>query len=474
MAVPQLQLANLGEIYAQNQAKQAAMDTMQLEQAAAVEKMRQDQLARQKQAQLLEMAKTVDISTPEGAKQAFQSGLLDLKAYQDVQKAASDMALAKQRTETARIQGETSLRTASATERKTDAQIAKWGRDSNLDAQRTAIAWQQMRSTLSQQQIEIGANVSRALAGISDPKQRQSAYTQSLPILRQAFPDFEFSENVDDPDLTAAMAVMGGMGKPQKGTTGKPVAVIDPNTGQAIYVAPDQAIGQQVASTRTQGQTKEQQERDKAIVKAETARAEVAANASGVIDSLNRAEQLVSSGAATTGPYISKLPTLSAGTAEFEAISNQLGLQGTALLKGSITEAENRKVQSTQPGGDRTPESNLAIIKFNRSIMQRAVERGKFDATWRQTKGTIGGADAAWQRFIQENPITSNKPDDLSINEANIGNWQGYITGEGRKTQPAPAGGGQGGVPTLSPAEASQLPSGSKFYGSDGVLRIKQ
>ena len=212
MAVPQLQLANLGEIYAQNQARQASMDNLMMQQQAMLEQRQAQQAAAQKQTQLLEMAKTVDISTPEGAKQAFQAGLLDLGAYQDVQKAASDMALAEQQRKTAKIQGQTSQERLAVEQRKTDAQIAKWRRDSNLDAQRTDIARQQMRSTLNQQQIEIGANVSRALAGISDPKQRQAAYIQALPILRKAFPDFEMPENVDDPDLTAAMAVMGRMG----------------------------------------------------------------------------------------------------------------------------------------------------------------------------------------------------------------------------------------------------------------------
>jgi hypothetical protein len=230
-------------------------------------------------------------------------------------------------------------------------------------------------------------------------------------------------------------------GKSPETSTGKPVAVIDPNTGQAVYVAPDQAIGRQVASTRTPGQTEEAKQRQKAIVKAEDSRSENAASASGIIDSLNRAEQLVTSGAANTGPVVGKLPTLSAGTAEFEAISNQLGLEGTKLLKGAISEMENKKVQSTQPGNDRTPEANLAIIKFNRSIMQRTVERAKFDSAWRQTNGTIEGADAAWRRFTQENPVTSSDPADLSINQQNIGNWQGYITGEGK--QAAPTNGGQ-------------------------------
>jgi hypothetical protein len=453
MAVPQLQLANLGEIYAQNQARQASMDNLMMQQQAMLEQRQAAQAAAQREAAIRQaIASGVDPSSREGLGQLLQAGL-PLEQFQSGLKNLGDIELAKQRglaaqaqADAAKMRGQAAMANVGINERKVNAQIAKWSRDSNLNAQRTAIAWQQMRSTLSQQQIEMGANASRALAGISDPKQRQSAYTQSLPILRQAFPDFEFPENVDDPNLTAAMAVMGRMGGKEQGTTGKPVAVIDPNTGQAVYVAPDQAIGKQVASTRTPGQTEEAKQRQKAIVKAEDLRSENAANAASIIDSLNRAEQLVASGAANTGPVISKLPTLSAGTAEFEAISNQLGLEGTKLLKGAISEMENKKVQSTQPGNDRTPESNLAIIKFNRSIMQRTVERAKFDSTWRQTKGTIEGADAAWRRFTQENPVTSSDPNDLSINEQNIGNWQGYITGEGKQTQSTTAGSGQGRV----------------------------
>jgi hypothetical protein len=37
MAVPQLQLANLGEIYAQNQARQANMDNLMMQQQAMLE-----------------------------------------------------------------------------------------------------------------------------------------------------------------------------------------------------------------------------------------------------------------------------------------------------------------------------------------------------------------------------------------------------------------------------------------------------
>jgi hypothetical protein len=409
MAVPQLQLANLGEIYAQNQAKQAAMDTMQLEQAAAVEKMRQDQLARQKQSQLLEMAKTVDISTPEGAKQAFQSGLLDLGAYQDVQKAASDMALTKQRTETARIQGETSLRTASATQRKADAQIAKWGRDSNLDAQRTAIAWQQMRSTLSQQQIEMGANVSRALAGISDPKQRQSAYTQSLPILRQAFPDFEFSENVDDPDLTAAMAVMGGMGKPQKGTT------ININQGGGSYF---KEVGKGFA------------QQDIAAIEAAKKAPDQVRTAQSVIDIVNQGKAIIGTGADIRTNIAKGFATVGLTGAESVAATEQLSsvlaqqtldsIQSSGLGAGQGFTNTDREFLKKAAAGEInfTPEGLLRIAELNKKTAAIAYNKGQ----------------EALSR-INQNPEGA----------AFLGNYQLPPL----EQQPTPAGSGQGGIDDL-------------------------
>ena len=173
------------------------------------------QAAAQREAAIRQaIAGGVDPSSREGLGQLLQAGL-PLEQFQGGLKGIADRELAQARGEAAQRTADASMMRAKNAERQTDAQIAKWRRDSNLNGQKTAIAWQQMRSTLSQQQIEMGANVSRALAGISDPKKRQSAYTQSLPILRQAFPDFEMPENVDDPSLTAAMAVMGGMGKPQ-------------------------------------------------------------------------------------------------------------------------------------------------------------------------------------------------------------------------------------------------------------------
>lgn len=448
MAVPQLQLANLGEIFAQNQAKQAAMDTMQLQQAEAlaardarIEKANREKLLREKLA-----TGEVNLQSPEGFNQLLNMGVITPDQYLNANETLAAIAKNKAQGEAATQKAEIAQQKLALDRQNIQSQIQNRTAQLQLSRAQEARMLREFNRGRDKTEIEIAQKLSQGMLAIPE-EQRPAAYLALKDQFGGLVPSL-FEDEGYSPEMGVVMQALANSA--QSKSTGKPVAVIDPNTGQAVYVAPEQAIGKQVASTRTPGQTEEAKQRQKAIVKAEETRSEAAANAAGIIDSLNRAEQLVASGAATTGPYISKLPTLSAGTAEFEAISNQLGLEGTKLLKGAISEKENQKVQSTQPGNDRTPEANLAIIKFNSSIMQRTVERAKFDSAWRQAKGTIEGADAAWRRFTQENPVTSSDPNDLSINEQNIGNWQGYITGEGKQAQPTPSGGGQGGGRVMS------------------------
>jgi hypothetical protein len=97
MAVPQLQLANLGEIFAQNQAKQAAMDTMQLQQAEAVSARDARVKAVEREAKLREaIASGVDPSTPEGLGQLLRAGL-PVDQYSSLLKNSAEIKLAEQK-----------------------------------------------------------------------------------------------------------------------------------------------------------------------------------------------------------------------------------------------------------------------------------------------------------------------------------------------------------------------------------------
>jgi hypothetical protein len=409
MAVPQLQLANLGEIYAQNQARQASMDNLMMQQQAMLEQRQAAQAAAQREAAIRQaIASGVDPSSREGLGQLLQAGL-PLEQFQSGLKNLGDIELAKQRGLAAQAQADAAMMRAKNAERQTDAQIAKWSRDSKLDARRTDIAWQQMRSTLSQQQIEIGANVSRALAGISDPKQRQSAYTQSLPILRQAFPDFEFSENVDDPDLTAAMAVMGGMGKPQKGTT------ININQGGGSYF---KEVGKGFA------------QQDIAALEAAKKAPDQVKTAQSVIDIVNQGKAIIGTGADIRASIAKGFATVGLTSGESvaatEQLSSALAKQTLDSIKSSglgagqgFTNTDREFLEKAASGKiNFTPEGLLRIAELNKKTAAIAYNKGQ-EALSRINQNPEG---AAFLNNYQLPPL---------------------------EQQPTPAGSGQGGIDDL-------------------------
>ena len=97
MAVPQLQLANLGEIFAQNQARQAEMDTLQLQQAEALSARDARVKAAEREAKLREaIASGINPSTPEGLRQLLQAGL-PVDQYGSLLKNSAQIELAKQK-----------------------------------------------------------------------------------------------------------------------------------------------------------------------------------------------------------------------------------------------------------------------------------------------------------------------------------------------------------------------------------------
>jgi hypothetical protein len=417
MAVPQLQLANLGEIYAQNQAKQAAMDTMQLEQAAAVEKMRQDQLARQKQAQLLEMAKTVDISTPEGAKQAFQSGLLDLGAYQDVQKAASDMALAKQRTETARIQGQTSQGRLEVEQRKAEIYERKAYADMRNQAAQLGISAQNAETARLQAIREYGNDRTELLGRtafnlMQQPAAQRPAYYQAFR--QQAIQSGQFDpEDLPEQYDEATVAGTALWAKPQgKGGT---------------VTLPDGTVIESGGFSNEQKLRKEFLDQSKNFI--------------DVRDSYSRLQAVAAdpSPAGDISIIFSYMKMLDPASVVRE------GEQATAQNAAGISDQIRNLYNKVITGERLSPNQRADFVRQGQKLYEQALGQVQKNAKMYEDIAQKSGLNPA-----------------LAVPDIGIA------------AQPAPAGGGQGGVPTLSPAEASQLPSGSKFYGSDGVLRIKQ
>lgn len=175
MAVPQLQLANLGEIFAQNQARQAEMDTMQLQQDEALAARDARQLAATREAKLREaLASGIDPSTPEGLGQ-----LARWMPTEDYLKALDTQSKVK----LAGIKGETAQRTADAAEMRARA------------AERTAAAREkqvagQLRINAAQLGIsQQNANATYMKARAAYDKDRAELLGQSAYNLKQLPPE---------------------------------------------------------------------------------------------------------------------------------------------------------------------------------------------------------------------------------------------------------------------------------------------
>ena len=112
-----------------------------------------------------------------------------------------------------------------------------------------------------------------------------------------------------------------------------------------------------------------------------------------------------------------------------QALGPQVQLNFTNLTKGAISDREMGLFAGAVPGLDKDEGANAAIIAGMRAGFMRKIERANFMQAWgNRNSGNMEGAQQAWQKYINENPIIG---DDFLVNEANIGNWQNYLGGGG-------------------------------------------
>jgi hypothetical protein len=176
MAVPQLQLANLGEIFAQNQAKQAAMDTMQLQQADAVDARAARQLAATREAKLREaLAGGLNPMTQEGAGQLLQlTGDVGTFGKLMTQQAQADSANRRADAAESRVKID---------QRRADISARKAAADMGFKAADLRLAQEKANRELGLDQTEQLSNFSRNVLALPEDQQ-EIAYQNALPVLQ--------------------------------------------------------------------------------------------------------------------------------------------------------------------------------------------------------------------------------------------------------------------------------------------------
>lgn len=137
-------------------------------------------------------------------------------------------------------------------------------------------------------------------------------------------------------------------------------------------------------------------------------------------------------------------------------------IQGT---KGAVSEKEVDIYRGASPGIDKTTKGNMRIANAMEAALQRKAQKSEFLRSYYDEKGSLTGAENAWNKFVRENPIIDKE---LNINRRNIENWGPYIYGnssQGQKSKTQPAQATQSTTePVTEKAARPSTPSAQKRY----------
>lgn len=157
----------------------------------------------------------------------------------------------------------------------------------------------------------------------------------------------------------------------------------------------------------------------------------------------------------TTGPLIGRAQTLTPEGQTLNGIYTKMALDAATALKGAVSNYEDKLVQSTKPSLTNYNSANESIMKAHETAAQRIIEHQNFVEAWANNNGgNLAGSEAAWGKFIDDNPVlVKTKDGGLAVNEANIRNWDKYLSS---------------GVPTKNQGiKAGHYEDGYLFLGGD-------
>lgn len=410
MAVPQLQLANLGEIFAQNQARQAQMDTMQLQQAEALSARDARVKAAEREAKLREaIASGIDPSTPEGLGQL--ANLMPAEDYFKALKTQSDIKLAgikgeaaQKTADAAETRAKAAERTAIASERRVNAQVNRYLSQNRIDQARLDLDRQNTEREYGADLTETFINTSVNILGLP-LKEQKDAYNAAKPLI-----EARAGEKLPEWENGGQDAVKGfaAMRKPQKqGTT------VNINQGGGSYV---REIGKGFA------------QQDLTAIDAAKKSPDQIKTAQSVIDIVNQ-------GKAITGTAADLRANIAKGFATIGLTSGE-SVAATEQLSSTLARQTMDSIKSSGLG------AGQGFTNTDREFLEKAAS-GKVNFTpeglVRIAELNKKAAEAAYQKGQEAINRINQNPEGASI----LGGYQ--LPELPTVTQPTPSGGGQGG-----------------------------
>jgi hypothetical protein len=174
---------------------------------------------------------------------------------------------------------------------------------------------------------------------------------------------------------------------------------------------------------------------------------------------------------AFTGPIIGSVAAKVGhpATQALESSTNALALDVAQKMKGALSDKDIAFIKSQTPslamGGDAGQAASDAL----RAGFERAQQRGAFYRAWAEQNGNINGADAAWKKYTEENPLTTKDDKALGGRKFNPDynkDFSSYLTGK--------PGGSSGQTKAITREEYDKLEPGAQYMAPDGKMRVKR
>jgi hypothetical protein len=141
--------------------------------------------------------------------------------------------------------------------------------------------------------------------------------------------------------------------------------------------------------------------------------------------------------------------------AELRSITAKIAPNMRPPGSGATSDYDARQFERATVGIDKPKQANQNIADARIAAAQQALDRGAFERSYFDANGHLQGADRAWQRYANENPIFDSRGKEFALNPNRVG-WRDYFR---PKKEPAqPASGASGAELDFDPATGAFKP----------------
>jgi hypothetical protein len=367
--------------------------------------------------------------------------------------------------------------------------LGKYARDTVASA--TPENWQSIKQQLVQQ----GVKSAESLPDEYDPNAHRAYIMQADDWLKQNTPkEIDYNKAfLPDGSPNQAYQDYEKSKVEDRQDTRAPVAVIDPKTGKSVFVRPSDSYGmtpaKDAATTLDQedmvdyglpkpqvpwANTTDSKARDRFKQKEyEIARKKLDKFGEEVDKNKNlatRADRFLQlNDKVGTGGLADKIPggqfvqSLGDDYAEMQAISADLVPEMREPGSGSTSDFDARMFQKATVGVDKPGGANKNIVTAIKAKAQLVSDRQDFLNAYLEQNGTLAGADSAWKKYANANPIFDMNSKEFKLN-AKRKNWNEYFSSKQASAKPPAVG---------KYVETRVLPDGRKVGKTkDGKIEI--